>query len=555
MTMRGFPLLLICAASLWGHPMGNFSVNHYARLEATAKGVALVYALDLAELPTFDLLRSWQLDRDSDRQQLERKAREQAQTWLDQLQIRLDGQRVRPRLEEADLVIADGAGNLPVLRITSRARISEGGSALAYEDFNYPDRAGWKEIVIVAGAGATLLRASQSSKDISHALTEYPPDPTLAPPQDLRAEIEWSLEKQIRPVPNRQTPTAPALPRPQPSITSIPQPKRAPVGLAPALAMPASAPAGTVVRGDFLSRLLHQREITPWMMLLGLAAAFILGAAHALTPGHGKTIVAAYLVGSRATLKHAAFLGAMVTFTHTISVFALGLATLFLFRFVMPEKVVEGLGVLSGLSIVAVGLYMLRKRLGDLERRRHDHHPGQQHAHHHHPGDDHAHHHHDHETAHDHGPDGHAHAHHHHSGDDHAHHHHHDLETAHDHGPGSHSHMPEQLSWAGLVALGASGGLVPCESALVLLLGAIAIGRVGLGLLLLLSFSAGLSIVLMTIGGLVLYAKNLIPERKRASGHPILQWAPLASAAVVTVLGLIVTGISLGWIPTTWTLS
>jgi nickel/cobalt transporter (NicO) family protein len=554
MTMRRFTLLLVCAAPVWGHPMGNFSVNHYARLEATAKGVELTYALDLAELPTFDLLRLWQLDRNSGRQQLERQAREQAQVWLDQLQIRLDGRLARPRLEDADLVIADGAGNLPVLRITSRARISEGGSALAYEDFNYPDRAGWKEIVIVAGAGATLLHASQSSKDSSHALTQYPPDPTLAPPQDLRAELEWSLEKQVLPVPNRQTPTAP-LARPQPLITSIPQPKHAPAGTAPALAMPASAPAGTAVRGDFLSRLLHQREITPWMMLLGLAAAFILGAAHALTPGHGKTIVAAYLVGSRATLKHAAFLGAMVTFTHTISVFALGVATLFLFRFVMPEKVVEGLGVLSGLSIVAVGLYMLRKRLGDLGSQRHHrhHHPGHEHSHHH-PDDNQAHHHHNHESAHEHGPAGHAHAHHHHPGDDRAHHHH-DHGAPHDHGPGGHSHVPEQLSWAGLVALGASGGLVPCESALVLLLGAIAIGRVGLGLLLLLSFSAGLSIVLMTIGGLVLYAKNLIPEHKRASGHPILQWAPLASAAVVTVLGLIVTGISLGWIPTTWTLS
>jgi len=105
------------------------------------------------------------------------------------------------------------------------------------------------------------------------------------------------------------------------------------------------------------------------------------------------------------------------------------------------------------------------------------------------------------------------------------------------------------------MALGASGGLVPCESALVLLLGAIAIGKIGLGLLLLLSFSAGLAIVLMTIGALVLYAKNLLPERQRASGHPIFKWAPLASAALVTVLGLIVTGISLGWIPAAWTLS
>ena len=89
------------------------------------------------------------------------------------------------------------------------------------------------------------------------------------------------------------------------------------------------------------------------MMLVGIAAAFLLGGAHALTPGHGKTIVAAYLVGSRGTLKHAAFLGAMVTFTHTISVFALGLATLFLFRFVMPETITQWLGVISGLSIVA----------------------------------------------------------------------------------------------------------------------------------------------------------------------------------------------------------
>src|SRR5271154_5668635 len=114
---------------------------------------------------------------------------------------------------------------------------------------------------------------------------------------------------------------------------------------------------------DALTRVLHQQELTPWMIAAAIGIAFVLGAAHALTPGHGKTIVAAYLVGSRGTLKHAAFLGAMVTFTHTVSVFALGLATLFLFRFVMPEKITEWLGVISGLSIVAIGLWMAHKRL------------------------------------------------------------------------------------------------------------------------------------------------------------------------------------------------
>jgi len=283
----------------------------------------------------------------------------------------------------------------------------------------------------------------------------------------------------------------------------------------PALVTPAAAPIGSVVRGDFLSKLLRQRDITPWMMLVAIAAAFVLGGGHALTPGHGKTIVAAYLVGSRGTLKHAAILGAMVTFTHTVSVFALGLATLFLFRFVMPEKITEWLGVISGLSIVALGLWMAQKRLRAASRHHH-------HDRHHH---DHAHSH-----DHDHGP--------------HEHHHH--------HGPGGHSHVPEDLSWAGLVALGASGGLVPCESALVLLLGAIALRRVGLGLMLLVSFSAGLAIVLMAVGAIVLYAKSLLPQRVGFASNSFFRFVPVASAVIVTLVGVIMTGISLGWIRPAW---
>jgi nickel/cobalt exporter len=264
---------------------------------------------------------------------------------------------------------------------------------------------------------------------------------------------------------------------------------------------------------DALTRLLHQQQITPWMIAAGLGIAFVLGAAHALTPGHGKTIVAAYLVGSRGTLKHAAFLGAMVTFTHTVSVFLLGLATLFLFQYVVPQKVTQVLGAISGLSIVAIGGWMLYKRL----RR-----AGHTHSHSH----DHEHHHHDHPH-------------------DHEHTHSHD----HSHGPGGHTHMPDEMSWSGLAALGASGGLVPCESALVLLLTAIALRRVGLGLLLLISFSLGLALVLMAIGILVIYAKNLLPS---SSGGPFFRWMPVASAAVVMLLGVVMTGVSLGWIRPQW---
>jgi nickel/cobalt exporter len=277
---------------------------------------------------------------------------------------------------------------------------------------------------------------------------------------------------------------------------------------------------GAAPQTDALTRLLHQQQLTPWMIAAAIGIAFVLGAAHALTPGHGKTIVAAYLVGSRGTLKHAAFLGAMVTFTHTVSVFLLGLATLFLFQYVVPQKVTQVLGAISGLSIVAIGGWMLYKRLRRASHtHQHDH--AHEHHHHHHP--------------HDHG-------------DEHTHSHEHSH--VHSHGPGGHTHMPDEISWSGLVALGASGGLVPCESALVLLLTAIALRRVGLGLVLLISFSLGLALVLMAIGVLVIYAKNLLPSS--TGGNPFFRWMPVASAAIVMLLGVVMTGVSLGWIRPQW---
>ena len=531
-------LSLLCVGGLAGHPMGNFSINHYSKLQANARGIDLAYALDLAEIPTFELLRSWNLDRSSAQSALNSRAAEQSREWLSRLKISSDGTPVKARFESARLVIADGAGNLPILRITTLAHINSTGGKLAYEDLNFPDRAGWKEIVIANGSGATISQASQSSRDISHALTQYPADPTLAPPQILRAEMRFAIA-----APKQLPVVAQA-----PVIKEIPQPHVARAASSPATLTAQSAPAGAVVRGDFLSRLLHQRSLTPWMMLLALGAAFALGAVHALTPGHGKAIVAAYLVGSRGTLKHAAFLGAMVTFTHTIVVFGLGLATLFLFRFIVPEKITEWLGAISGLSIVAIGGYMLYQRV----RRR----PVAQHSHNH---SDHSHSHaHDHGHTHDHAS---AHVHHHAHDHDHKHSHGdvhahgHDHSHGHDHhhhGPGGHTHVPAEISWRGLVALGASGGLVPCESALVLLLGAIALGRVGLGLLLLLSFSLGLALVLMTIGVLVLYAKRLLPEGKRTGSHPLLHWVSVASPAIVMIVGLIMTGVSLGWIQSKW---
>jgi len=305
----------------------------------------------------------------------------------------------------------------------------------------------------------------------------------------------------------------------------------------PAVALLAQAPGGAQARsGDSLARLLHQSDLGLGVLLIGLVTAFGLGAVHALSPGHGKTIVAAYLVGSRGTPKHAIFLGAMVTFTHTVSVFLLGIITLYLSQYVLPEKITPVLGAISGVSIVWIGGLLFFKRLKAARGHAHSHHD-HEHSHAH----DHAHaheHHHHHE---------HAHSHTHEHSQDHEHPHDHGV-LVHDHGDGHlHSYAPQgEITLGSLIALGASGGLVPCPSALVLLLSAIALGRIGLGLVLLTAFSLGLAGVLMGIGLVVLYAKHLLPDGEKTSRHAAFRLIPVASAAIIICVGLIMTGVSLG---------
>jgi ABC-type nickel/cobalt efflux system permease component RcnA len=456
-------LLAIAAAALtFAHPMGNFSVNHYARLSQGPGSLRIRYVLDLAEIPTFELLQQWGEGADPDAQ-----AVKQAREWAKGLDLRLDGRPVTARVVQARVAFAEGAGNMRVARVVSDLAIDARSGRLSYEDRNYQGRSGWKEIVLPGG------------KDRSKELTAYPEDPLVAPLQDLRATFRFAGE------------TAAA-----PPVESVAVEAPAPAS-APA---PAAPPAlGTVVKGDFLSELLHRSEIGWSLTLIGMAAAFGLGAMHAMSPGHGKTIVAAYLVGSRGTFKHAAFLGVMVTVTHTASVFLLGFVTVFLSKYILPERLAPILGAVSGISIVWVGVTLFVRRLRKQRGRHH----------------------------HDHGPGG--------------HHHHHD----HDHGH-SHSHVPEgDITLGSLIALGASGGLVPCPSALVLLLSAISLGRTGLGMLLLVGFSAGLACVLMGMGVLVLCVGNLLPAGKKITGSRAFQFVPVASAALITCVGLVMTVVSL----------
>lgn len=229
-----------------------------------------------------------------------------------------------------------------------------------------------------------------------------------------------------------------------------------------------------------LAELLRGRESDPAFLATALALAFFFGAVHALTPGHGKTLVAAYLVGSRGKLSDAIYLGGVVTATHTVSVFALGLVTLYASTRIAVERIFPWLSLLSGAMVLVIGAWLLWRRLGG-GRPAHD--DGARPA------------------------------------------------ASHSHGFGmAHSH-----SHGSLLSLGVSGGLVPCPEAMVVLMLSISMGRLGFGLLLLTSFTLGLAAVLMAIGGAMVLAGGRFTAAQPES--PWTQRLPVVSAAVVTALG------------------
>ena len=267
---------------------------------------------------------------------------------------------------------------------------------------------------------------------------------------------------------------------------------------------------------------------------LGILGALVWGALHSLTPGHGKTIVGAYLVGTRATPKHAIFLALTSTVTHTLGVFALGFVTLFASRYILPEQLYPWLSLFSGFLVASIGfnLFLDRRRRSRSTQTR-----SQEHKHHH----DHEHEHLDHHThdriqplvEHSHAqallvdrPHVHSHSEPHSHSDTHSH-----------SEPHSHTHLPPEgaMTWKNLLAMGISGGMVPCPAALVLLLSSIAMGNVGLGLVLVLAFSLGLAGVLTGLGLSLVYAKRLF-QRLPTQIRPF-RMLPIFSAIGIMLLG------------------
>ena len=289
--------------------------------------------------------------------------------------------------------------------------------------------------------------------------------------------------------------------------------------------------------GDRIKEFMTQ-PLTLQFIIAALVISFVLGGLHALTPGHGKAIVAAYLVGSKGRVIDAVFLGLVVTFTHTFSVIALGIVMLVAQGFA-PEDIVPWLSLFSGVLIVGIGAWLFTKNMKQ-------YYTGGAHSHSHGHGDGH-HHPHDHDHSHDHDPD-HDHDHSHDPDHDHDHNHDHGHSHDHDHDPDQglthshggrvHSHAPpERTGFWGLLSLGISGGIVPCVDALIGLLFAISLNKLVWGLIILCAFSLGLAAVLVAIGILMVMAKPLF---ERFTGEGIwLQRLPIISAAVVVLLGAV----------------
>jgi nickel/cobalt exporter len=417
------------------HPLGNFTINRYAGIEIAGSDIYVHYALDVAEIPTYQIgseIRSPRYPAALSRN----------------LVLTLDGRRVPLRVVEHRAASRPGAGGLKTLRLDVVYRARGEGRELMFRDTSFPGRIGWREVTVSGRDGGRVLDSTVAESSSSDVLRKYPTDLLRSPLDVSSALATIDLGSNLAAAPT--------------------------IGVV-------SAPRN--VGGGFAA-LIEDRDVSLGVLLVSLLVAAFWGAAHALTPGHGKAMVAAYLVGTKGTPRHAIILGGTVTVAHTAGVFALGFVTLGLSAFIVPEQLYPWLTLVSGVLVVLVGAAVLRQRL---RSRGHDHH---------HQHDDHDH--------------------------DHTHHHHDDAMTS-----------------KGILGVGIAAGLLPCPSALVVLLSAIALHRIGLGLALIVAFSLGLATTITAIGLVAVLARRTF-GRLSFEG-PLVRTLPAVSAVLILAVGLVIT--------------
>ena len=574
------------------HPLGNFTVNRYAAIEVSATAIRVTYVLDLAEVPAFQARDEVTADPDGYRAA-------QVATIEEGLVLEVDGRPLDLRPLESRLVQPEGQGGLDTIRLSVLFEADlldvepDEELRVAFADRNGGGRIGWREVVVDAAGDAQVVASSVPAEDLSDALRSYPED-------RLRSPLDVS-EATFRFIP----------------------------GTEEVEARPLDAAEGAARRGDRFTELLDRQRLTPLVLAGMLGVAALVGVGHALAPGHGKTVMAAYLIGTRGRPVDAVLLGVIVSAMHTTSVLVLGVALYQLDERFALDRIYPVLTLVSGVGVLAVGAWLATTRLRTyrrsvrrpaavhgpapvaamaggsaipaggrgvaLDRRpagatglpgghldhddghgehgghsghRHDDHEHDEHEHgghghdghahaHAHDHDEHQHEHGEHEHEHEHGGHGHddhGHDGHDHDGHDHPHggasgrhghdhpHDDHGHGGGHRHGPGGHTHdLPEgvaPLSKRGLLLLATAGGIVPSPSAVIVLVSAFTLGRIGLGLALVAAFSVGLAATLTAVGLALVLGSRAIGDR---GSDRLVRVFPVLGAAALLVLGLVLT--------------
>ncbi|MDQ6846361.1 MAG: nickel transporter [Candidatus Dormibacteraeota bacterium] len=478
------------------HPLGNFTLNQYSGLTVRSDGVDVTYVLDMAEIPTAQLLANLGSD---ESHLLEAGAsagyrRTQCATVASQMALRLDGTAAALTPATSTLTFPVGAAGLHTLRLTCHLSTPNStptiGRALHFANNNFDDRVGWREVTAV-GTSARVAGSDVPAASVSNELTTYPAD-LLTSPLDVRSA----------------------------ALTVV-------AGTGRHGANAAAAPTGVLPRGidqftNAFVALVSRQTIDIPFVGIALVLALVLGGLHAFAPGHGKTLMAAYLVGQRGSMRHAAALAASVTVTHTIGVLALGVALSVSTAFA-PAQIYPVLGIASGVIMVSIGLTLLSRAW---RSRRQD-------------SDTHAH-------AHGHGhAESHPHAH------PHPHPHSNDGAAAPEHGHGGrpHAHAPvggERPRLRGVLAVGFAGGMVPSPSALVVLIGGIALHRTWFAVLLVVVYGLGMALALTGTGLALRHARTVMDRRLRRRIAPrrgawlgrLAGALPMVTAAAVILVGL-----------------
>ena len=469
----------LVTSSLYAHPLGMSSINRYAGLRVVEDEIEVDYLLDLAELPAYAEIESLDTNHDNAIVPSERDA------YLDALLARIapamklvvNGSAVEMRPVFRSLTAPAGQNGMSTLRVAVEFRAAQPAGyadvTLSFTDHAFANRRGWRELEATDSPYATVARSSQPRAG-RHA------GPGLVYPSNAAASLR-----------REDTLTATFVRTAGPSASHDSR----------------SVASGTTPSDSQSATLVAMVRRADWslsLLLFAFVVAFALGAGHALTPGHGKTLVASYLMGKSCRVQDALILGVSVTATHTASVFVLGLGALVIERTIGTDSITHALGVASGALVALIALGQLPGRIRHLLDPHRPATAGSAEV----SGD---------ETRRAHGPDAVA--------------HHHGDGRVHTHGTTGHSGDRHAL-----VVLGISGGIMPCPGALVVLLTALSVHRLILGLGLLVAFSFGLAATLSSLAVLFVLAKQRF-DRVVLDGK-MTRTLPVVSSVVVLVLGL-----------------